>query len=287
MVNGEKVESGLVRDGVWKPRTNSALRPAGALIDQPEWARSKANMAQQAVILVGGLGTRLAGLGLTAPKPLLDVGGRPFLTYILDYLAQHAFNRVLLLAGHQSEQVISFAGAYRSQGHMKMDIQVSTEPEPLGTAGALKLAESELDKSFVLMNGDSIFLMDLAAFQRTPLEGSIAGHIALRQVDDISRYGSVDLVEDRIAAFNEKSRDAKPGLINAGVYMLSRTVIAGIPDGRCSLETEILPRLAAQGRLSGEAMTGFFLDIGIPQSFDAAQTLVPKAVEDHMSDMSI
>lgn len=233
----------------------------------------------QAAILIGGLGTRLGAAVRDLPKPLLEVGGRPFLEHLLLNLRRFGFDDFLLLAGYR-------AGAVRERygpdsafvAELGAAVTVIEEPEPLGTAGAVKHAQDRLQPSFLLLNGDSLFdfnYLDLCCVEQDNEPADWLGRVALRPVDDASRYGLVGLNGSLITAFREKPDRPQPGLINAGIYWLKRELVEWIPDGRVSLEQEVFPRLAVGAKLVGRAYQGFFIDIGIPQDLARArQSLV-------------
>ena len=218
---------------------------------------------------MGGLGTRLGELTRETPKPLLSVSGRPFLAHMVDELRRFGFEHVLLLAGFSGRLVEAALGHHE-------DVTVRVEPEPLGTAGALRFAADDLQPEFLLLNGDSLFdinVWDLAAFAP---EATAA--MALRPVADAQRYGAVSLEGRRVRAFLAKGA-AGPGLINGGVVRLSRRVLDLIPAGRAvSLEAEIYPALAAQGELAGRTYDRPFIDIGVPADFARAQEMVGRTL---------
>ena len=222
-------------------------------------------MLRQAVILVGGLGTRLGERTRLVPKPMLEIGGRPFLDTLIDEVARYdVFDEILLLAGHKAELVEThYAGATRGRAK----IVVSREAEPLGTGGALVHAGALLHERFLLLNGDSLFdfnLLDLIARARP---GGV--HMALRDGVEGDRYGRVVLEGDAVRAFVAPGAGAT-GPVNAGVYVVDRSVVAGLTQLPASLEADAFPRLAASGALHGTAYRGYFIDIGIPDDFARA-----------------
>jgi D-glycero-D-manno-heptose 1,7-bisphosphate phosphatase len=227
---------------------------------------------KQAVILVGGRGTRLAALTANTPKPLLEIApGLRFLDVILDQVARHGFTDIVLLAGHLGEQV---EAAYRDRRVREATVRVVREPEPAGTAGALAFAADLLDDWFLMANGDSYLDINQRSLAKGQLSG-FEGRLALRTVADASRYGSIKLDGDRVVAFQEKGANtAGPGLINGGIYVLSRAVLEHIRLP-CSLEREVFPILAEAGQLRGIRFDGYFLDIGLPDTFERARDEVP------------
>lgn len=229
----------------------------------------------QCVILVGGLGTRLGERTAGLPKPLVPVGGKPFLSYLLWHARRFGFRRVLLLAGHRSEAIVDFIASQPDDPDFKVELAI--EPAPMGTGGALRFAADRLDERFFLLNGDSVFdfnWLDLVAVAgRNPHAKAV---LSLRHQDDASRFGVVQLDGETITGFRERG-DASGGLINGGVYLLHRSVAERAPE-KGSFEAEVLPSLAAQGQVAGRRQDGFFLDIGIPDALDAAQTLIPASL---------
>jgi D-glycero-D-manno-heptose 1,7-bisphosphate phosphatase len=225
------------------------------------------------VILVGGRGTRLGSLTDNTPKPLLSVNGRPFLSYVVAELARQGFKDILLLAGYQSQLVVDFALSY-STAECKVSCVI--EEVPLGTGGALRNAESRLAEHFLLLNGDTLFdinLIDLTV----PHLFSIMARIALRRVADTSRFGRVHLEGDLISVLHEKGSGGE-GLINGGIYFLKKECLGLLPHGVSSLENDLFPSLIASQMLEGREYSGFFLDIGIPSDFQSAQMSVPKCL---------
>jgi NDP-sugar pyrophosphorylase family protein len=219
-----------------------------------------------AIVLVGGLGTRLGALTGDLPKPMVEVGGRPFLEHVVRHLAACGVERAILASGHRADAVEAHFG---DGGGFGLRIEHSREPEPLGTGGALRLAAARLPPSaaFLALNGDSVLAIDPVPLL-AELDGA-DGALALREVPDAGRYGSVELAPDgRISAFREKATGpARPGLINAGVYALRRSVLDDLPvDVPSSLERDVLPRLALSGRLRGRPYDAYFVDIGIPET---------------------
>ena len=229
---------------------------------------------RQCAILVGGLGTRLGSLTARLPKPLLHVGPRAFLDYLIDEVVRQGFDDIVCLAGHHADAVHDWA-QQRTSGPK---IKVSVEPKPWGTAGALLAAKSLLQDEFLLLNGDSIFdinLVDLAAWKPS---GPWQGIIALRSMPNTGRYASVELTGDSIRLFAEPSADNGPALINAGVYRLKRDVLNLIKSVPCSIERDIFPTISRKGLLRGRTYDRFFFDIGVPSALEEAQSLIPTIV---------
>ena len=229
---------------------------------------------RQAAILVGGLGTRLGALTSDTPKPLLPVGGRPFLAWLLRELSRFGVEEAVLLTGHLAGRVRAAADDLDAWLPKPMRIVLSEEPSQAGTGGALWHARGLLDERFLLCNGDSLLDANLAhllaAWSQDGAQGrDCAGRMLLRPVADASRYGVVETAGDLVASFRERPDRAGRGLINAGIYALDRAVLDALGE-RCSLERDALPRLAAEGRLRCTVSDGYFIDIGIPESLAQA-----------------
>ncbi len=225
----------------------------------------------QAVCLVGGRGTRLGALTDLTPKPLLPVGGRPFLDYIVHEARRFGLTRLLLLTGYRSEAI---EAQYNGKRFGELSVEVVVEPEPAGTAGALLNARDRLDDAFFLLNGDSYFGFNWLSLAPALALPNWSIHAALALGIEGARYGRVDLADDKIVGFSPEGASSQP--INAGIYLVRRNVLDEITTTPCSLEREILPRLAAEGRLRGKAAQGPFIDIGIPADFERAQEAMPE-----------
>jgi D-glycero-D-manno-heptose 1,7-bisphosphate phosphatase len=233
-------------------------------------------MVRQCVILVGGSGTRLAPLTLSTPKPLLPVACRPFLDHLLTEVARHGFRDIVLLAGYRGDQVTTGYAGRRRFANREIDIKVLVEPEPRGTGGALAQLKSSADQSFLLMNGDSWFDIDLRAWVSRSLPPGRLARLALRRTADPERYGVVGLESGLITEFVARNERSESGLMNCGIYHVDRQLLEALPSHPCSLEADILPRLAAARRLEGQVMDGFFLDIGVPKDYAEAGRLAAR-----------
>ena len=232
-------------------------------------------MIEQAVILCGGSGARLGALTAELPKPLLMVDESPFLDLLLFELGRHGIRRILLLAGFGAARIAAYAAATPLNERFGLALEVAVEPEPAGTGGALWHARHLLDDSFVLINGDSWFdinVLDLAV--RLAQEPSALGVLALRQLTDAARYGAVRLSGESIVEFAPRPAGAGPGLVSGGVYALRRAIVDGMGP-RASLEAELFPTLARAGRLRGVVFEGYFVDIGVPQDLARARREIP------------
>ena len=225
-----------------------------------------------ALILAGGLGTRLQRVVQDRPKPMAPVAGRPFVEWLVIALKNQGVRSIVFCTGHLGDALEEYFG----EGE-RWDVRISysREETPLGTGGALRLASRLAASALVLAaNGDSYCPFDLRRLTRPYSDPEARGVLALVPAEDRSRYGSVELGGDgRVVAFSEKSRSARPGLISAGIYLFDRAVIEEIPADRpVSLEEEVLPVLAARGALYGVVGEGPFLDIGTPEAYERAES---------------
>jgi len=226
---------------------------------------------REAVILAGGLATRLGDIASQTPKAMLQVAGRPFIDHVAWNLKRHGVEHVVVAAGRLGAQLAEHVGDGSAWG---VSAEVVIEPEPLGTGGGAKLAASRLGaEEFLLLNGDTLLDVDYLdlALARRNAGASLA--MALREVDDASRYGAVSLDGTRVTAFAEKTA-AGPGLINGGVYAVDAAIFDAAPDGAFSLEHDIIAGLVADGRVAGLATDGLFVDIGVPESLAIASEQV-------------
>ena len=229
---------------------------------------------RQAVILCGGLGSRLGSLTKDTPKPLLPIDGAPFLQLQIRDISRYGVTRFLLLAAFRSEQIEAFAADLPGLLGRDIKVDVAIEPDRAGTAGALYHARDRLDDRFFLFNGDSLLQADLLELEAKLASSGAVGALALRPVDALGRYGVVRLEGEQVTAFGASGDPKAPGLINGGVYAFSRALVDCLPPTG-SLEADVLPHLADEGALRGLVCDGFFLDIGVPEDFARAQTEVP------------
>jgi NDP-sugar pyrophosphorylase family protein len=222
-----------------------------------------------AVILAGGLGTRLLSVVADRPKVLAEINGKPFLSYLFDQLVSMGCRSVILCTGYLGEQIQQTFG----EQFGKLRLRYSKEHQPLGTAGALRLALPLLVSDPVLvMNGDSYCGADLKAYWDWYRGCRPRASLLLTQVSNSGRYGSVAIDGvGRVVQFLEKSKDQGAASINAGIYFLSREVLVAIPaETMVSLEYDVFPKLVGKG-LFGFASHGDFLDIGTPEDFALAE----------------
>jgi len=234
-------------------------------------ARADGSAPLQAIILAGGLGTRLRSVVADVPKPMAPVAGRPFLAYVLDALDAGGFETAILAVGYRSESI----RAYFGERHLGLRLRYSTEDEPLGTGGAIRLALEQASAPEVfVVNGDTYLLLDYRAMRAAHRRSGASLTVAVQRVADVARYGALDVEDGRIRGFFEKGRAGR-GLINAGVYLLSRPLLDrySLPPA-FSFETDVLmPHVREIAPLAFEA-SGTFIDIGVPEDYARAQALL-------------
>lgn len=218
-------------------------------------------------MLAGGEGTRLRPLTLTTPKPVMPLAGRPFLSFMLDWVHSHGVDEVIVSCGFMSDAVKSVLGDI----YEGMRLRHVTEDEPLGTGGPVRLAYEEglLEERLLVLNGDVLTDIDLTAELEQHEATGARATLALYPVEDTSSYGVVPTAEDgQVTEFIEKGGGEAPtNRINAGAYVIERDVIESIPSGRAvSFEREVFPTLVGNG-LYGYDAAGYWIDIGTPERY--------------------
>ena len=218
-----------------------------------------------AVILAGGMGTRLREVVSDRPKVLAELNGKPFIFYILDQLLNAGIKKVIISTGYLGEQVEKTIG----NRYDSLKVDYSKEHNPLGTAGALKLVQQNTDtEHFLVMNGDSYVEFNIFSLLTYSRKNKANIVILTKKVEDTSRYGTIKLNENsEIVSFLEKRKIAEGGIINAGIYFLERSVFNNIPDKTpCSLEYDFFPQMIGKN-IYGFETDGRFVDIGTPESY--------------------
>ena len=244
----------------------------------------------QAVILVGGFGTRLRPLTRDIPKQMLPVVDRPIIEHVVAHLAGHGVTRVVLSLGFRPE---AFADAYPDGTCAGLPLHYAVEPEPLDTAGAVRFAALEVGigagtgtgitpgsgskgcDTFLVLNGDVLTDLDIGAMVASHREAGVEATLALTEVDDPSRYGVVPTdAEGRVVGFVEKpdAESAPSRWVNAGTYVLEPSILDRIPDGRpVSIEREVFPAMATERRLHAVRSDAYWIDTGTPEAYIRAQ----------------
>jgi D-glycero-alpha-D-manno-heptose 1-phosphate guanylyltransferase len=222
----------------------------------------------EAIVLAGGLGTRLRSVVDDVPKPMALVQGRPFLAFVLDQLVETGFHTAILAVGYRHEAIRSYFG----ENYRGLALLYSVESEPLGTGGAIRLACVQLAaRDVFVLNGDTYLELDYRAMLDAHVNAAAQLSLAICQVPDVARYGALQISEGVVRGFREKGR-AGPGWINGGVYVLGPELRHRLPErGAFSFELELLvPELQSIGPLAFPT-TGLFIDIGIPEDYLRAQ----------------
>jgi mannose-1-phosphate guanylyltransferase len=241
----------------------------------------------QAVILVGGKGTRLRPLTSSLPKPIVQLVDRPFIAFMLEWLREHGIDDVIMSCGFLADSMREVLG---DGSQMGIRLRFVEEPDPRGTAGALKLAEPMLDERFLMLNGDVLTDIDLTAQIAQHERSGARATLALVPVADPSAYGLVVLREDNsVRDFVEKpsSDSVESNLISAGAYVLERDILDLVaPDRNVSIEREVWPALVDHG-LYGFPSESYWLDIGTPErylqgTFDIIEGNVRTAVTERL-----
>lgn len=222
-----------------------------------------------AIVLSGGMGTRLRSVLPDLPKSLAPVQGRAFIDHVLDGLSAQGIRQVVLATGFKAQAVEEHCGDGSRWG---VTITYSREDEPLGTGGAIRLAEPLCEGDPVLaMNGDSLVQLNLEQMLAEHTASGTAVTVAVCRVHDKRRFGSVDVADDgRVLGFSEKG-EAGTGWVNAGVYAIDRRTLRDLPTGNLSMEHDVLPQLASSGRVTAFKLSGDLLDIGTPESLARSQ----------------
>ncbi len=275
----------------------------------------------QAILLAGGLGTRLRSVVSDRPKPMALVGDRPFMEYVVHELSRHGITDIIFAVGYKGSMVEEYFGdgsGFAAPDGTRLRVQYAYEEELLGTAGAIRNgARFVTEDRFFVLNADTFYQIDYSRLAKLQTEQNLDMALVLRRVEDVSRYGeavlgpwedtrdgkacsgepeslaadtqsgaeplmscqdSVDraagetgpalIPEGRLTAFNEKTTSVRPGTINGGVYLMTRALLEEIPQGKVSLENDMIPKWLGEGRrLGGIVNDGYFIDIGVPEDY--------------------
>jgi D-glycero-alpha-D-manno-heptose 1-phosphate guanylyltransferase len=224
----------------------------------------------EAVILAGGLGTRLQQVMSDLPKSMAKVNDRPFIDYLLNYLSGQGVTKFILSVGYKKEVI---------QDHLRnqfknIPVEYAVEEEPLGTGGGIKNAFKMIEgKSAFVLNGDSMFRLGLSALSQLHDDSNADITLALRFLEDTERFGSVKIDDvKRITGFCEKGSESGPGYINGGIYLVNKSYIfTGDFPEKFSIEKNCFERYFKESRFFGFPSRGYFIDIGIPEDFYRAQ----------------
>ncbi len=229
-------------------------------------------MTNEAIILAGGFGTRLASV-VDVPKPMAPINDIPFLEYILNYLEKHQVTKIYLAVGYKYQVIVDYFGSQ----YKNCELNYVVEDTPLGTGGAIKkaLAEVESDKVFII-NGDTFFDVDLSKMDAEFNANNATVSLALKPMKNFDRYGVVEVdANNKILAFKEKQH-CESGAINGGIYLLKTNIFDGIdfPE-QFSLEQDYFDVYCSQANFFGFISDTYFIDIGIPTDYARAQEELP------------
>lgn len=230
----------------------------------------------EAIILAGGFGTRLKKKISQVPKPMAPVGDKPFLAYLLDYLNDFGITHIILSVGYKWEVIRDqFGDRYKSA-----KLSYAVENEPLGTGGGMRTAMKFLegDHTFIL-NGDTFFRVDLNDLGAFYFAHQADLSMAVRRMDNISRYGTVELNVCKVTGFREKQQ-VRAGYINGGVYITSKYLFDPfhLPE-KFSFEEELLTQHLDALKICAMNSTGYFIDIGVPEDYEKAIRELPQMIQ--------
>ncbi len=227
----------------------------------------------EAIILAGGLGTRLQNVVKDIPKPMADINGKPFLKYLLDYLSKYEVNRVILSVGYKYEVIESYFG----KKYKNIELIYAVEEEPLGTGGGIMNACKYLNNNlFYLINGDTFFDVNLNELKEFHNNQKANFTLAIKHMQQFDRYGTVEISENRILRFNEK-KYMDEGFINGGVYLLENKILQSLNfPQKFSFEKDFLELYLLKYYFGAYVSSNYFIDIGIPEDYLLAQQELEK-----------
>lgn len=224
----------------------------------------------EAIILAGGFGTRLQSVVKNVPKPMADINGKPFLSFIMDYLVHYEISKVLLSVGYKHEIIENYFG-FR---YKNIEIKYVFEAIPLGTGGAIREAlEYVSDDNVIVLNGDTFFCINLSEMYDFHREKSSNLTIAVKAIENCNRYGAVIIQNDRIVQFEEKSSNGF-GYINGGIYIINSKVISSFINefgNQFSFERDFIQKITKKINVFSYVSNDYFIDIGIPEDYERAK----------------
>lgn len=221
----------------------------------------------RAILLAGGLGTRLRSVVSDRPKPMALIEGRPFMEYVTRELVRSGMTDIIFAVGYKGTMVEEYFGDGERFG---FHASYAYEETLLGTAGAIKNAGRFVtEERFFVLNADTFYQIDYTRLKRLQDSLDLDMALVLREVPDVSRYGQAILDEKGfLTAFNEKTEETRMGTINGGIYLMRRSLMDTIPEGKVSLENDMIPKWLREGKgLGGFVNDGYFIDIGIPEAY--------------------
>jgi len=215
----------------------------------------------KALLLVGGLSTRMGDITKKVAKCMLDVNGKPFLYYQFENLKKYGITDIVLCVGHLKEEVENYFGNGSKFG---VNIEYSKEEEKLGTAGPIRLAKDLIDGTFICMNGDAYVDVN---FDELLKNHKNMATLTIKKIKDCSDYGTVELDGEKVVAFKEKEKKFN-GFVNVGVYVLEPEMIDFIGEGEVSIEKEIFPEMVSKKLVGSYEYGGPMIDIGVPERYE-------------------
>jgi len=223
----------------------------------------------KAIVLAGGLGTRLSAISQGKPKPLMEIAGHPFLSYIFNYLISQGITEVVLAVSYRWEMIHTFYGNH----YKTLSLQYSIEDKPLGTGGAIikTIHDFSFPEELFILNGDTFFEVNLSELQKFHHLSHSDLTLALCHQEDPGRFGKVELDSQfKIKKFLEK-KSKEAGWINGGIYLINKNLLANIQEDTVfSLEKDFFPTLLSTHKVFGFRSSGYFIDIGIPEDYKKA-----------------
>lgn len=226
----------------------------------------------EAIILAGGFGTRLQHVVSDVPKPMAPINKIPFLQYIFEYLLKNNISKVILAVGYKSEIIIDYFG----DKYKEIDILYSNEYTPLFTGGAIKKALNLCEnKNIFIINGDTYFDVDLSNMFNFHRESNSDLTIAVKEMLNFSRYGTVEFSDTKVIKFNEK-KSKEIGFINGGIYIINRDILDMVDLEKFSFEKDFMEKYINKADIRAFKSNGYFIDIGIPEDYYKAQKQINK-----------
>ncbi|MBX7243238.1 MAG: nucleotidyltransferase family protein [Bacteroidia bacterium] len=226
---------------------------------------------KECILLAGGMGTRLKSVISDIPKPMAPVAGKPFLTYLFQYLFKHGIQKTVLSVGYKHEVILETYGS----NFKNIELDYAVETQPLGTGGGIRLALEKCESEHIfIVNGDTFFDVSLKDLMDAHTEKDADLTIAVKFMENFNRYGSLTFDEhERITAFQEK-KAMEAGFINGGIYVLKKSFLLNLPlPDKFSFESDVMEKYYATARFNvfTGSSTRYFIDIGIPEDYERAQ----------------
>ncbi len=228
-------------------------------------------MITQAFILAGGRGERLRPLTDSTPKPLVKLNSGTPIDYWINFFKKNGITDIVISVGYLADKIVEHVGDGRKHG---IKARYTKEEQPLGTAGALKLAKNMLAEKFFMLNCDNMLEPNLQEMEKELAEAE--GMIVGVQLPDVSAGGALVIEGNHIKAFAEKSQKG-PGTMSSGFYLLRKEVLNRIPEGNASIEKQVFPKIAQEGKLKVHNYNGRWTDIGTIERLEQTRKLFPEA----------